>query len=146
ALAGAPPEVRVRDSDTRDGNFDAKDTASRDRFAPPNANLPSSELTQSERYYIGRRLFSVLLEAGFEAVREASFATTHTAPLSDDAHTFLREHALEILDRARPHLTPEVWQAAQASCDPARPEYLFTRSDFSATVLDLLVWGRKPRR
>jgi ubiquinone/menaquinone biosynthesis C-methylase UbiE len=97
-----------------------------------------------ERYYIGRRLFSVLRDAGFDAVREASFATQHTAPLSDDAHTFLREHAVGILDLAAPHLAPADLRAATASCDPSSVEYLFTRPNFSATVLDLLVWGIKP--
>lgn len=126
ALAGASPDVRVRD-----GHADI-------------TTETATEYAQDERYYIGRRLFSVLIEAGFEDVHEASFATTHTAPLSDDAHRFLREHALEVLDRARPYLAPEVWRAAQASCDPADDAYLFTRADFSATVLDLLVWGRKP--
>lgn len=145
ALAGASPDVRVRDGAASD---DASETASQhamqDDVSPNGARPPEGELTKDQRYYIGRRLFSVLLEAGFEAVHEASFSTTHTAPLSDDAHTFLREHAVEILDRARPHLVPEVWQAARASCDPASAEYLFTRPDFSATVLDLLVWGKKP--
>lgn len=97
-----------------------------------------------ERYYIGRRLFSVLREAGFDAVREASFATQHTAPLSDDAHTFLREHAVGILELAAPHLAPADLRAATASCEPSSVEYLFTRPNFSATVLDLLVWGIKP--
>jgi SAM-dependent methyltransferase len=117
-----------------------------DRDSPAKTKSLQTEIAEGERYYIGRRLFSVLLEAGFEEVREASFATTHTAPLRDDAHTFLREHALEILDQAHPHLTPEVVRAAQASCDPTSSDYLFTRPDFSATVLDLLVWGTKPLR
>lgn len=104
----------------------------------------AEDAAQVERYYIGRRLFSVLREAGFDGVHEASFATQHTAPLGDDAHTFLREHAVGIVELARPHLKPEALQAAAASCDPASPDYLFTRSDFSATVLDLLVWGTKP--
>jgi ubiquinone/menaquinone biosynthesis C-methylase UbiE len=99
---------------------------------------------KGERYYIGRRLFSVLRDAGFEAVREASFATQHTAPLTDDALTFLREHAIGIIDQARPHLAPATLHAAESSCDPASADYLFTRPDFSATVLDLLVWGAKP--
>lgn len=151
ALAGASPAARVRDSAalTKDENergarSRALGDTPRGGVSPHGADATQTELTESERYYIGRRLFSVLLEAGLEAVGEASFATTHTAPLSDDAHTFLREHALEILERARPHLTPEVWRAAQASCAPTHAEYLFTRADFSATVLDLLVWGRKP--
>lgn len=123
ALAGATPDVRVRQPDVHD---------------------PGDDLTRDQRYYIGRRLFSVMIEAGFEAVSEASFSTTHIAPLSEDAHTFLSEHTREILERARPHLTPEVWQAARASCDPNSAGYLFTRPDFSATVLDLLIWGKKP--
>jgi SAM-dependent methyltransferase len=105
---------------------------------------PKDDSLKGERYYIGRRLFSVLYEAGFEALREASFATQHTAPLSNDAHTFLREHAVEIIDQARPHLAPAALAAALASTDRANADYLFTRPDFSATVLDLLVWGTKP--
>jgi ubiquinone/menaquinone biosynthesis C-methylase UbiE len=108
--------------------------------ATPNETSP-----KGERYYIGRRLFSVLYEAEFEAVQQASFATQHTAPLSEDAHTFLREHAVGIVEQARPHLPPGVLQAAVSSCDPASADYLFTQPDFSATVLDLLVWGVKPR-
>lgn len=137
ALAGAS-RVSSASRDSREDTSANRDTAAKSGSA--------SELAEGERYYIGRRLFSLLTEAGFESVQEASFATTHTAPLGDDAHTFLREHALEIVDRARPHVSPEVLRTALESCEPTSPNYLFTRPDFSATVLDLLVWGTKPGR
>lgn len=138
ALAGASPVSSVQ--------RDSHGVTPTDGDLAGTSKPSEGELAEGERYYIGRRLFSVLIEAGLENVREASFATTHTAPLGDDAHTFLREHALEIIERARPHLAPEVLRAALASCEPTNADYLFTRPDFSATVLDLLVWGTKPDR
>lgn len=138
ALAGVPPVSSVE----RDSSEDASPGSE----AVAKSGSPKPEFAEGERFYIGRRLFSVLVEAGFDEVREASFATTHTAPLGDDAHEFLRQHTLEILDRARPHLAPEILRPALASCEPTSSDYLFTRPDFSATVLDLLVWGKKPRR
>ncbi len=135
-----PPDLELA---VRLGQYTALAGAAPEETSSKGAS-PKETSTKGERYYIGRRLFSVLYEAGFDAVQQASFATQHTAKLSEDAHTFLREHAVGIIEQARPHLSPDVLQAAVSSCDPASDDYLFTQPDFSATVLDLLVWGVKP--
>lgn len=102
------------------------------------------EETNQERYYIGRRLGAVLRQCGLVDIKNASFATQRSAPLSDDEQAFLQNQVSQLVKRATPYLDGRAQAWAQTLSDPDSKDYLLGAPSFSATILDFLVWGQVP--
>ena len=101
-----------------------------------------SQESAAERFYIGRNLSSVMREAGLVELNKRSFATQYNTPLSDDARKFLQWHIQTLVERAAPFLSEENRSWARRLSDSDSSEFLLDAVDFTATVVDFLVWGR----
>lgn len=95
-----------------------------------------------QNFYIGRRLISVMHDAGFVDVHEQSFAAQRSAPLSADEWLFLSHHLTALVKLAAPHLSDNDREEANALVTEGDPDCLLEGEDFSATILDLLVHAR----
>lgn len=96
------------------------------------------------KFYIGRRLRGVLMQAGLQGSRVRTFAIDHQAPLGTDERAFLAAYLAELAERTRPYLDPRSSAAFERAIDPGEPGYLLARPDFFTTHLEILACGSKP--
>lgn len=94
------------------------------------------------RFYLGRRLVPLLKEAGLTQVEERSFSTQRRAPLTYDQRRFLQYHLTELCELVQGRLDHPHREHAEKLCNPADREFMLDQPEFSATILDFLVWGR----
>lgn len=96
------------------------------------------------KFYVGRRLVPLFAEAGLVDLRVRTFTADRMAPLDSASRTFLAEY----LDQLRRHVAPAMEAAARLDLerwiDPGSADYLLDSPTLTATVVDHLIWGRKP--
>ncbi len=104
----------------------------------------AEESDRPRKFYVGRSLRQVLREAGLGEIRGQTWAADRAAPLGPAEQTFLREYFRDLRDRVAPHLKPSMLDRLDRLIDTQSEDYLPDRPDFALTVIDRLVWGRKP--
>lgn len=96
------------------------------------------------KFYVGRQLVALFRAAGLVDIRARTFASDRQAPLDPDTRAFLAEYLKRLGESVRSRLTPERRAEFDRLADPASPDFLLDSPDFAATVVDRVVWGRRP--
>lgn len=93
------------------------------------------------RFYVGRRLPSLFEQGEFTGIRDESFSTPMSAPLSPESRAYLEQELMALFELVKDHLAPVDRSRLQGLCSPSSPAFLLDQAGFSATVLDFLVWA-----
>ena len=104
----------------------------------------NEEFDEPRKFYVGRRLVRVFLEAGLVAPTIRTYATDRVAPIEGDARTFLEEYLAELRERVGPRLDHKIRAEFERLVDPDSPDAMLGRPDLAVTWIDHVVCGRKP--
>jgi ubiquinone/menaquinone biosynthesis C-methylase UbiE len=102
------------------------------------------ESRPASRYYVGRRLPTVLASAGLEPLELTTHAFDRQAPLADIEQRLLQEYLREVETRVSPFLEAASLEALHALVDPNSPQHLLRMPHLSLTWVNVLALGRKP--
>ena len=98
------------------------------------------------KFYVPRQLFRICRTIGLEKIESRTFAADRAAPLSNDERSFFAEYLKDLSHRAAAHLRGPARATFDRLVDPRSDRFLLDASDFTATCIDHVVWGRKPLR
>ena len=104
----------------------------------------TEEFTSPRKFYVGRRLIHVFREAGLVDLHINTYATDRVAPLDENLHKFLGQYLGELRDRVAPRLEESFRQQLDRLVSPGSPDNMIEQTDFAVTVIDHVVYGRKP--
>ena len=105
-----------------------------------------AEKTETPRkFYVGRQLRSVFRKAGFEDITMQTLAYDRAAPLGPHEHTYFSEYLKDLLKRYAKHLDGPIRRGFELTADGQSNEFLLNDPDLTATCIDQLASGRKPR-
>ncbi len=96
------------------------------------------------KFYVGRRLIPVFREAGLVDVQIRTFATDRVAPLASAEREYLRLYFDNLRDRVSLNIDTSFRDQLEEVTTPGSPAYLPDRPDFSVTLIDRVVHGRRP--
>jgi ubiquinone/menaquinone biosynthesis C-methylase UbiE len=102
------------------------------------------ESDHPRKFYVGRRLVKVFREAGLVDVQIRTHAANRVAPLGNPEREFLGEHLKDLRERVARRLAKSMRQDFDRLTDPGSPDYLPDQPDLAMTLIDHVVWGRKP--
>ncbi|MDQ4131335.1 MAG: methyltransferase domain-containing protein [Actinomycetota bacterium] len=91
--------------------------------------------------FVGRKLPSMLRQAGLADVRIASYAVQKTAPLAPEEHRYLKATADWYAEVASPHLATEDLQRWRAAFDPQDQRCILNHPDFYVCMLEMVATG-----
>jgi hypothetical protein len=97
-----------------------------------------------EKFYVGRQLRGVFLEAGLENVHVRTFAHDRAAPLRADERAYFAAYLKELSGRISRYLDGPILRRFQTLVDPEADDFVLNAPDLTATCIDQLAWGRKP--
>lgn len=97
------------------------------------------------KFYVGRRLRGVFRQAGLEEIETRTWASDRAAPLGGDERAYFEEYLKGLVERIAPHLDGKTRERFDRMTDPGSDEFLLDEPDLTATLIDQVVWGRKPR-
>jgi SAM-dependent methyltransferase len=103
-----------------------------------------AESRRPAKYYVGRRLPSVVAEAGLEPLGFRTQAIDRQAPLDRHLELFLWLHLNRLFERIESWLDADTSDRLRRLIDPDGPDYLPRQPHFAMTWTNVLVWGRKP--
>jgi SAM-dependent methyltransferase len=95
------------------------------------------------KFYIGRHLCQAFDMAALAQCSIKTYTINRSAPLSQDALTFLEGYLRDLRQRADSRLEPEARRAFDLLLDPASDVYLLARPDFFMSVLEIVACGKK---
>lgn len=95
------------------------------------------------RFYVGRRLPTVLAAAGLEPGKLSTHTFDRQAPLGEAERRLLQSYFEDIEHRVAPHLAPALLDKLRQLIDPESPKYLLRLPHFSVTWVNVLALGRK---
>lgn len=101
------------------------------------------ESRNSTRYYVGRRLPTILAAAGLEPLSMTSHAFDRQAPLGAAEQGLLQSYLEEVAVRVATHLEPALLLELRQLVDPRSPQHLLQRPHLTMTWLSVLALGRK---
>jgi SAM-dependent methyltransferase len=110
------------------------------------AALSRENRGRAGKFYVGRFLRRLFDEAGLRADRLRAVSTSRQAPLARDERRFFVEYLRNLRGRIEPRLKGRLKKECKRLLDPRSARYLLKDPDFSATSVDHLQWGAKPRR
>ena len=99
---------------------------------------------EPRKYYVGRQLRRVFREAGLEQIQGLTFASDRSAPLDDDVRTYLSESLNGLSKRVSPYLDGPIRDRFDRLIAPESGEFLLDDPDLTVTIIDHLMWGRRP--
>jgi ubiquinone/menaquinone biosynthesis C-methylase UbiE len=102
----------------------------------------AEESVHPRKFYVGRRLRSVFLEAGLTDIHKSTWASDRAYPLADAERRFVTEHLQRLRQRIASHLDTEIRSEFERLIDDGSREFLLDQPDFDMTCIDHLVWGR----
>lgn len=101
------------------------------------ADRPDMELDN----FVGRKLPSLLRQAGLAEVTVASYAVQKTAPLTPQELRYLKATADWYVEAASPHLTAEDLHQWRAAFDPNDDRCILSHPDFYVCMLEIVATG-----
>ncbi len=106
----------------------------------------AAESPRPSRYYVGRRLPSVLAAAGLEPLVFRTQCIDRQAPIDRALESFLQSYLQRLVERVGPHLTRQSLHEVKELIDPDNSAYLPRQPHFTLSWLNVLAWGRRPVR
>jgi ubiquinone/menaquinone biosynthesis C-methylase UbiE len=104
----------------------------------------AAESKRPGKFYVGRRLPTVLAEAGFEPLGFTTQAIDRAAPLDEPHERFLRCYLQKLRERIEPHIDPADAAEFAEAIRPEGRNYVLTRPHFACTWINVIAVGRKP--
>jgi ubiquinone/menaquinone biosynthesis C-methylase UbiE len=98
-----------------------------------------------ERFYVARYLVPLFESVGLEQIKERSFSAQRRAPLGPEERYFFEHQLTELFALVSERMETSDRDRARALCTPGDPEFMLDDPNFSATILDFLVWARVPQ-
>ena len=98
----------------------------------------------SSRYYIGRRLPSVIAAAGLEPLKMTTQAIDRQAPLGKSEQILLQSYLENVAKRVAPHLEASLFEKLADLIDPKSNNHLLRQPYLHMTWLNVLAIGKKP--
>ena len=98
---------------------------------------------KSTRYYVGRRLPTILAAAGLEPLSMTSHAFDRQAPMGGAERELLQSYLEQVAERVAAHLEPSSLQEFRELVDPRSPNHLLERPHLTMTWLSVLAFGRR---
>ena len=99
------------------------------------------ETVAPARFYVGRWA-APLAQSGAGPCSRACLRGNAPAPLSRAGRQFFVEYLANLRRRVRPFLTRSFRQRFDRLVDPNSKRYLLRQPDFSAVLLDRVIWGQ----
>lgn len=97
----------------------------------------------SHKYYIGRRLPTVLAAAGLEPLQMTTHAFDRQAPLGQAEEELLLSYLEEVEERVAPFLDAALLGELRQLVDSRSPRHLLAQPHLTMTWLNVLAFGRK---
>jgi ubiquinone/menaquinone biosynthesis C-methylase UbiE len=97
-----------------------------------------------DKFYIGRRLPSVLAETGLEDLRFKTHAIDRAFPLSAGLEKFLAAYLERLAERTEPYLDERVRERFASYVRPDGERYLLRHPQFTMTWINVVALGRRP--
>jgi SAM-dependent methyltransferase len=97
------------------------------------------------KFYVGRQLRGIFREAGLESIAVRTFAHDRAAPLGAGERAYFSEYLKDLSGRISRYLDGTILRRFQALVDPSADNFVLNAPDLTATCIDQLAWGRKPR-
>jgi ubiquinone/menaquinone biosynthesis C-methylase UbiE len=104
----------------------------------------AQETDRPSRYYVGRRLPTVIAEAGLEPLGFRTQCIDRQAPLDADLRTFLQCHLERFAERVSPRLDRRSAEELASLIDPRSERNLLQQRYFTMSWLNVLALGRRP--
>lgn len=98
----------------------------------------------SSKYYVGRRLPSLLAAAGLQPLRMTTHAFDRQAPLGAAERDLLQCYLDEVAERVTPHLEATLLHDLRQLIEPGSPRHLLGQPHLTMTWLNVLAIGGKP--
>jgi ubiquinone/menaquinone biosynthesis C-methylase UbiE len=98
-----------------------------------------------QKFYVARHLRRVFRAAGLEKIESRTFATDRVAPLGQDERKFFTAYLNDVSRKIASYLDGPARAEFDRLVDPCSGDFLLDDPDLSATCIDHVVWGRKPR-
>jgi ubiquinone/menaquinone biosynthesis C-methylase UbiE len=105
----------------------------------------SEKTRDPSKYYVARRLPTVLAAAGLEPLKVATRAIDRQAPFGKAEHELLQSYLEEIAHRVAPYLDASLLQELRLLADPTSASHMLRQPHLTMTWLNVLALGRKPR-
>lgn len=103
------------------------------------------ESPHPDKYYVGRRLWSLLAEAGLQPEGFQTQCCHRHAPLSKPLERFLTAYLHRLGERVAPRLEAEMAREFRSLISPRSSDFLLSQPHFTVGLLNVLAWGRKPQ-
>ena len=102
------------------------------------------ETEHADKYYVGRRLWALLAEAGLQPEGFQTQCIHRHAPLSPSLERFVTAYLHRLGERVAPRLNPTTAREFQALISPCGSDFLLHQPHAAIGMVNLLAWGRKP--
>ena len=97
------------------------------------------------KFYVGRQLRGLFHAAGLTDCRQRTWTFDCQTPLAPSEREFFGRHLHALRERARPHLKPEIVDDFDRLACPDSDSYMLDSPDFTATCINFVIWGVRPR-
>ncbi len=97
----------------------------------------------SSRFYIGRKLPSVIASAGLEPIGMSTQAIDRQAPLGEPERILLQSYLENTAKRVEPYLDSGLFQKLETLLDPDSKEHILKQPYLHMTWLNVLAFGKK---
>ena len=104
----------------------------------------AAETSSWPKFYIGRRLPSMLAAAGMEPMKVRTIAIDRQAPFDHATRDLLQSYLDETVTRASPHLDDDLAANLRALSDPQSEQHLLAQPHLALTWINILALARRP--
>jgi SAM-dependent methyltransferase len=98
---------------------------------------------EAPKYYVGRRLRTLFVDAGLKPQRKRIYAAMWEPPFTPDQKRFLKLYLNDLKKRTWPFLASAFKKRAGLLLDPRSPTYLLDDPNLSVTCLDYVMIGKR---
>jgi len=98
----------------------------------------------SSRYYIGRRLPSVIAAAGLEPLKMTTQAIDRQAPLGKFEQILLQSYLENLAKQVAPYMDASLYETLNDLIDPKSNKHILRQTYLHMTWLNVLAFGMKP--
>lgn len=104
----------------------------------------AAETRSWPKFYVGRRLPSVLAAAGLQPMGARTIAIDRQAPFDEPTRILMQGYLEETVTRATPHLDAAVAERLRALSDPHSADFLLAQPHLALTWINILALARRP--
>lgn len=95
------------------------------------------------KFYVGRRLPSVLASGGFDPIAFTTQTIDRRAPLGEMETLLLKSYLKNLSEQVKPYLEPSLYEALKELTDPSSSKSLLKDKFLTMTWMNVLALGKK---